>query len=95
MSKVTPAPCPKSEEEQQLAKLIGNPYLFEVGKTYLTTEGKAVKLVVRRTQHVGYETVMGEDKIHRYDRSTNNEDAGRCTGSAINDPRNLVRKYND
>jgi hypothetical protein len=68
-------------------------YLFQVGKTYLTQRGEAVRVVLRHAELRGYETVMGDDGIHRYDRSSHNSDAGRCTGSAhdYSDPENFAR----
>lgn len=67
-------------------------FMFEVGKTYITQEGKPVT-VLARTDVVGYECLQCNDEVFRYDRSTHSKDAGRCTGTAhdYSDPRNFVR----
>ena len=72
---------------------------FEVGKTYLTQEGKSVTIKAKTTVP-GYECVQGDDLakcpergvftwIWRYNRES---DRGRVTGSAfdMSDPRNLI-----
>jgi hypothetical protein len=56
-------------------------YQFEVGKTYLTQRGEAVRVVLRHAELRGHETVLGDDGAHRYDRSDSSSDAGRCTGT--------------
>lgn len=68
-------------------------YKFKVGKTYLTQRGEAVRVVLRHAELRGYETVLGDDGAHRYDRSTHDSDAGRCTGTAhdYSDLDNFVR----
>lgn len=69
------------------------PFKFQVGKTYLTQRGEAVRVVLRHAELRGYESVMGEDGKHRYDRSDGHGDAGRCTGTVhdYSDPDNFVR----
>lgn len=72
-----------------------SPFLFEVGKTYLTQEGKSVKVIARHDMIRGYETVVDETGCHRYDRSTGNKlDSGRVTGTAhdYSCPQNFIRK---
>lgn len=66
---------------------------FEIGKTYLTQEGNKVT-VTGRTELKGHETAVCSDGIHRYDRSTNNRDAGRVTGTDFDYsfPANFVRQ---
>ena len=68
-------------------------YQFQIGKIYLTQRGEPVRVVLRHAELRGYETVMGDDGIHRYDRSDHNSDAGRCTGSVhdYSDPENFAR----
>lgn len=67
-------------------------FMFEVGKTYETLEGKQVE-VGGRFGPMGYETLQCSDGVFRYDRSTHSEDAGRCTGTAheYTYRKNLVR----
>ncbi len=60
-------------------------FKFEVGKVYKTKIGHSV-LVLSRTgcdgsEPAGYECLVCSDGKHRYDRSTNNSDAGRVTGT--------------
>ena len=55
-------------------------FMFEVGKTYTTKQGDEVT-VLGRTDLKGYECLECSDGRYRYDRSTHNEDAGRCTGT--------------
>jgi hypothetical protein len=56
-------------------------YQFEIGKTYKTQFGKDVLVLSRNESIPGYETVLGDDGLHRYDRSTDSKDAGRVTGT--------------
>jgi len=72
---------------------------FELGKTYMTNAGVAVKIVgVVDTK--GYECVQGDDfgddpkGGHRYNRPG---DLGRCTGTDHDgsDPRNLIPERDD
>lgn len=67
-------------------------FMFKVGNTYITQEGKPVT-VISRTGSIGSECLECNDNIFRYDRSTSNSDAGRCTGTAhdYSDPRNFFR----
>jgi hypothetical protein len=81
-------------------------FRFEVGKVYPTREGKLVKIIEdngNRFGMIGYECVCGDDgesytdekgNVHvlawRYNRSTGTYDAGRCTGSPDDKPRNLL-----
>lgn len=83
---------------------------FIVGRTYLTREGKRVKIIAENTKYGPhytcvqgddgetivhedpfckgvYEITEGSERGWRYDRYG---DVGRCTGSAEDDPRNLV-----
>ena len=55
-------------------------FMFEVGKTYTTKQGDEVT-VLGRTDLKGYECLECSDGRYRYDRSTDSEDAGRCTGT--------------
>ena len=67
-------------------------FKFEVGKTYITQEGNAVK-VLGRTALPGYECLKCSDEVFRYDRSDSSMDAGRVTGTNhdYSDPRNFKR----
>jgi len=56
-------------------------YMFEIGKTYKTQSGESVT-VFGRTEGRGYECLECSDGRYRYDRSTQSDDAGRCTGTA-------------
>ena len=56
-------------------------FKYKVGETYETQAGDFVK-VINRTDLKGYECLVCMDGRHRYDRSTGNADAGRCTGTA-------------
>lgn len=83
---------------------------FHVGKTYLTVEGKRVKIIAENTKYGPHYTCVqgddGETRIDedifypgiyeitegsqlgwRYDRAS---DPGRCTGSQLGCPQNLV-----
>lgn len=78
---------------------------FVVGRTYLTREGKAVKIIAESMKYgPHYRCVQGDDgedltdefgftpgseRGWRYDRPGECE-VGRCTGSAVDNPRNLV-----
>lgn len=59
-------------------------FMYEVGQTYVTVAGYAVK-VTGRTMLKGYECLECSDGKYRYDRSTSNSDAGRCTGGDWSD----------
>lgn len=59
-------------------------FMYEVGKTYVTVAGYAVK-VTGRTTLKGYECLECSDGKYRYDRSTGSDDAGRCTGGDWSD----------
>lgn len=68
--------------------------MFEVGKTYLTQEGKEVTIIAESQVGTDYHCVKGNDGLTpeggwRYAR---HEDAGRVTASAfdMSEPRNLV-----
>lgn len=65
-------------------------FKYEIGKTYETQAGDFVT-VIGRTELIGYECLKCSDGIHRYDRSTHSEDAGRYTGSDhdYSEPRNF------
>lgn len=56
-------------------------FKYVIGETYETQDGKFVT-VLGRTEIRGYECLICSDNKHRYDRSTNDEDAGRVTGTA-------------
>ena len=68
------------------------PFMFKVGQTYITQEGKPVT-VLSRTDVKGYECLQCNDGVFRYDRSTHSSDAGRVTGTDhdYSDPRNFFR----
>ena len=55
-------------------------FIFQVGNTYRTQAGDLVT-VFGRTDLKGYECLECSDGRYRYDRSTDNSDAGRCTGT--------------
>lgn len=55
-------------------------FQFEIGQEYQTQSGEIVK-VLGRTNLIGYECLICSDKKHRYDRSTESDDAGRVTGT--------------
>ena len=55
-------------------------FTYEVGKSYKTQAGESVT-VLSRTETKGYECLECSDGRYRYDRSTRNSDAGRCTGT--------------
>jgi hypothetical protein len=67
-------------------------FKFALGKTYTLQNGEKIRLV-RRDGSMGYETVVDQYGIHRYDRSTHSKDAGRVTGSAhdYSHPENIAR----
>lgn len=67
-------------------------FVIEVGETYLTQDDKHVR-ILGRTDTKGYECLICDDGIYRYDRSTNNDCVGRTTGSRhdYSDPRNLKK----
>ena len=67
-------------------------FMFQVGEIYKTQAGEEV-LVLYRTEKRGYECLECSDKRYRYDRSTHNSDAGRCTGTNhdYSCPHNFVR----
>ncbi|UTC29733.1 hypothetical protein BAJUN_01030 [Bajunvirus bajun] len=65
---------------------IGAPFIL--GETYETFDGRSVKIVELKHDLKGYETVLGDDDKHRYDRSGLQE-RGRCTGSKATSPHNL------
>lgn len=72
-------------------------FKFLVGKWYTTQAGDLVQIVGRfNTAYAGYETVLGSDGTHRYDRSTHSQDAGRVTGSSFGytHPANFRVGYN-
>lgn len=55
-------------------------FRFKIGDTYETQAGDLVT-VVGRSGSVGYECVLCNDDLYRYDRSTTSHDAGRVTGT--------------
>lgn len=65
---------------------IGAP--FVLGETYETFDGRTVKIVELKRSIKGYETALGDDEKHRYDRPGLQE-RGRCTGSPATSPDNL------
>ena len=64
-----------------MSEKLRNTFMFEVGKTYETQAGNMVT-VLGRTDLIGYECLECSDNIYRYDRSKDNSDAGRVTGTA-------------
>ena len=56
-------------------------FKVRVGGYYMLQDGTAVKIEGRYYGLRGYETVVGCDGRHRYDRSTHSSDVGRCTGT--------------
>ena len=77
-----------------------DPFMFQVGEAYETQEGRMVTVIARhghdRPDLRGYETVLGDDGFHRYDRSTHWLDSGRVTASApdYSCPQNFKRPLN-
>lgn len=69
-------------------------FLYEVGKSYRTQSNNLVR-VLGRTDLKGYECLICDDGIYRYDRSTgiSNGDDGRVTGSCheYTHPSNFVK----
>lgn len=67
-------------------------FKYKVGEFYECQNGMIAK-VLRRTELEGYECLVCDDGLHRYDRSGHNEDAGRVTGSShdYSDPFNFKR----
>lgn len=67
-------------------------FMFEVGAEYETQEGAKVR-VLGRTSLRGYECLVCDDGIYRYDREGNPTDAGRATGTAhdYSCPKNFKR----
>lgn len=78
---------------------------FELGKTYKTLEGKDVTIIEANNSIPGYETVRGDDHgpdredefkpgtFHKVGYRYNREGAkerGRCTGSPVDCPQNLI-----
>lgn len=59
-----------------------SPFSFQVGQQ-LTLQNDKQITVLFRSYLKGYECIMGSDGKARYDRSTNKEDTGRCTGTHI------------
>ena len=69
------------------------PAPFICGNEYATIGGGTVKIVQRNHAHSGYETVLGDDGVHRYNRP---QDMGRVTGSGgdgTTHPGNLIPLY--
>ena len=56
-------------------------FKVRVGGYYMLQDGTAVQIMGRYYGLRGYETVVGCDGRHRYDRSTHSSDVGRCTGT--------------
>ena len=56
-------------------------FKVRVGGYYMLQDDTAVKIEGRYYGLRGYETVVGCDGRHRYDRSTHSSDVGRCTGT--------------
>lgn len=69
------------------------PFKFKVGETYETQCGDKVQVLSRTQNDVGYECLVCDDGVHRYDRSTSSTDAGRVTGTAhdYSHPNNFKR----
>lgn len=55
--------------------------MFEIGKKYKTQLGHKIR-VLNRCGPIGYEYLECSDGRCRYDRSTDNTDAGRVTGTS-------------
>jgi len=74
--------------------LEGHSFSFLVGKTYVTQGGEIIQIVARSMETKGYETVIDQNGVHRYDRSDSKSDAGRVTGTAhdYSDLRNIKRE---
>lgn len=58
---------------------------FKKGHLYKTLAGKVVLITEDPNEMKHYETVLGDDGIHRYNRSTQCHDNGRTTGSDWDD----------
>lgn len=74
-------------------KIDQSEYMFTVGKIYRTQLNREVK-ILGRTYIKGYECLICSDGKYRYDRSTNNLDSGRGTGTngEYLHPHNLIRE---
>lgn len=88
------APPEPQAHEARSSVASGSPFRFTVGETYELQNGYRVKIVARYTRHRGFETVVDEAGIHRYDRSTSSIDAGRVTATAhdYSHPENIKRE---
>lgn len=76
--------------QQIWAQHIPREFYFEIGKHYLTLEGKIVK-IVERSNVPNYECVKGNDGIWRYNRQGYSvEGLGRTTGRTWDHPTNLI-----
>lgn len=65
-------------------------YQLKIGERYLTQGGVTIRLVKRCEENEGFETVVDEMGVHRYDRSQGGRDCGRVTGS----PHDYSNSYN-
>lgn len=61
--------------------MVTNHINFKEGHLYKTLAGKVVLIVKCNNEMKHYETVLGDDGICRYNRSTDCHDNGRTTGS--------------
>jgi hypothetical protein len=57
-------------------------FKYEIGQTYELQDGTFAQMVDRSVADEGYETIIDEHGVHRYDRSTSDFDAGRVCGTA-------------
>lgn len=66
---------------------------FEIGRIYKTLDGRDVRIVADQSEFedrcpAGYERVRGDDNLWRH--NTNTSGRGRCIGSTMTDPDNLI-----
>lgn len=68
-------------------------FMFAIGGVYKTQDGRSVRVLSRQGPR-GYEHLVCDDGMHRYDRKREPHDAGRVTGTAhdYSDPGNFVRQ---
>lgn len=58
-------------------------FKFQIGRQYETQAGELVTVLARANIfYPGYECLVCSDGRYRYDRSTSDSDAGRCTGTS-------------
>lgn len=66
-------------------------FVFEVGSTYYTLEGRAVTIKARRNEESGHHAVLGDDGLYRYA----SRDFGKVVGGSASDPNNILPEMSD